>query len=396
MKLACSPPTLLVWLVVVVANTQIQRQLRTDLPVILRVSRVIPLGIDDVRRVRDVGVVCLACEKIGDIVSRIAVSRDAGVHALSMIGAAAKVVLTQRCRCIKIREADGLEGRAELERVVAEDLGDVVQYLKDVLGFVVGADRAPLLDATLREVAERQAILSGPEIRHSTQSQRGSNRRVIGVGLLVRGVVPVVTEAELIGQRRGEDVSLAEHEVLREDEVALAAVATAIQDRTKRKSVQNDVVQVAVARIGLVLGADIPVHALVPLNGVVGLGDVLHQVAVGFAAVGVRRRIHVQDLQRDRIDLARTEGVGLPVAGKRPRDIRRVRLIERDRALAGEIAVEQLGEVALPHQCRWRTQHIGLADGDAIRFNIAEVEELVLPDGETERGAELVLVIGRD
>ena len=83
------PADFLVRLVVVIANTQIQRQLRTDLPVILRVARVIPLRIDNVRRVCDVGVVRLACKKVGDIVSGIAVSGDAGVHALSVIRAAA-------------------------------------------------------------------------------------------------------------------------------------------------------------------------------------------------------------------------------------------------------------------------------------------------------------------
>src|ERR1700758_1975196 len=160
-------------------------------------------------------------------------------------------------------------------------------------------------------------------------------------------MVPVVAEAEFIGQRGSEDVRLAEHEVLREDEVPLAAVSAAIEDGSKRKSVQDDVVQVAVTCIGLVLGADIPVQTLIPLDRVVGLRDVLYQVAVGLAAVGIRRGIQIENLLRDRIDLVSAEDVRLTVTCERPCWVAGIRLIESDRLrLAGEIGIEQLGEGA--------------------------------------------------
>src|SRR6185437_16755425 len=108
------------------------------------------------------------------------------------------------------------------------------------------------LDAALREVAQRQAILSRTEIRHSAQSQRRGNRRIIRVCLLVGGMIPVVAEAEFVGQRGTEDMRLAEHEVLGEDEVSLAAISAAIQDRTERKRIQNYVVEITVARVCLV------------------------------------------------------------------------------------------------------------------------------------------------
>src|SRR6185437_5725486 len=129
--------------------------------------------------------------------------------------------------------------------------------------------------ASLREVAERQTVLASAEIRHSAQPQRGRNGWVIRVGLLVRGVIPVVAEAELIGECRAEDMGLAEHEVHREDEIALAAVAAAVENGAEGKRVEDDVVQIAVTGVGLVPGADVPVNALNPLDGIVGLRNVL-------------------------------------------------------------------------------------------------------------------------
>jgi hypothetical protein len=84
-------------------------------------------------------------------------------------------------------------------------------------------------------------------------------------------------------------------------------------------------------------------------------------VVIGLAAIGVRRRIQVQNIQCGLIKLVGTKNVLLATTCQRLVRVRRVWLIEqRRRATPG-----------------------------------AEVEELVLPHGKTEGRAELVLMTGR-
>src|ERR1700744_1753918 len=127
--------------------------------------------------------------------------------------------------------------------MITPDLRYVVENLKYVLGFVIGPDRSPLLDGAI-EIAQGKAVLSRPQGGHTTQSERGGERRIIRVGLLERRVTPVIAKAKFVGEAGTEDVRLAEHKVLCKVEILLASIPAAIEDGTKREGVQHDIVHV--------------------------------------------------------------------------------------------------------------------------------------------------------
>jgi hypothetical protein len=70
-------------------------------------------------------------------------------------------------------------------------------------------------------------------------------------------------------------------------------------------------------------------------------------------------------------------------------------LIKGDWLGVSEARIQQLGEIALPHQGRGNGRDVCVADRNPIRLNISEVKQLVAPDGEAQSRSELVLVIRR-
>jgi len=195
---------------------------------------------------------------------------------------------------------------------------------------------------------------------------------------------------------RIEDVSLAQHEVHEEVCIVQSTVATAVQNGTQRQAVQFLLVRVAVPCIGLVFGTDVPIHALVPLEGVVRGSKIYVVIVVGKAVVGIWRGIKIQNVLSDRIDLVRAENVRLAVAAKRLVEFGGVWLIEGDRlGRPRQILVQQFREIALPHQGCWNGRDIRTADRNPIHFEISKVKHLVAPDWSTKRRSELVLVVRR-
>src|ERR1700733_306366 len=129
---------------------------------------------------------------------------------------------------------------------------------------------------------------------------------------------------------RIEDVSLAQHEVHEEVCIVQPAVATAIENRAERETIQFLFMCVAVPRVGLILYADVPIQALVPLKRVVLGSKIDVVVVVRIAVVGVRHRIKIQNVLSNWIDLVRAEYIRLAIASKWFTGVSGVRLIEGD------------------------------------------------------------------
>jgi hypothetical protein len=98
----------------------------------------------------------------------------------------------------------------------------------------------------------------------------------------------VVAEAEFVDQAAGELVGLAADEVLPEVlEVAVITIVAAVEDGTERRGMERRIVEIAKAGKGLVVLADVPVHARVPLPGVVCDLPLDGVVRVGLSAIDV-------------------------------------------------------------------------------------------------------------
>ena len=147
-----------------------------------------------------------------------------------------------------------------------------------------------------------------------------------------------------------------EGEVLSEiDHVAVVLEGAAVEHVAQGWRTVLRLVGVGEAREGLILLADVVVHARVPLEGVVADVAVHDVVVVGATAVGVGRWEEIDETERDGVDLAGAEGVLQRTAGEREL-AGGVGLVEGDGGSGlGEGGVEELGEVALPHEgCRAR------------------------------------------
>ena len=71
---------------------------------------------------------------------------------------------------------------------------------------------------------------------------------------------------------------------------------------------------ITVAHIDLILLAEIPIHALVPLNRIVVGGGVDDVIVECLSAVRIRHRIKLENVLCDRIDLTLAEDIVLTVA----------------------------------------------------------------------------------
>ena len=98
-------------------------------------------------------------------------------------------------------------------------------------------------------------------------------------------------------------MGLTAHEVHRQIGVVLPAVSAAVEDRPKRQAVRLDLVQIAVACVALIFGADVPVQALVPLDDVIRVAQIHDVVVVELPAVGIGRRVKIEDCRSGRVDL---------------------------------------------------------------------------------------------
>jgi len=154
-------------------------------------------------------------------------------------------------------------------------------------------------------------------------------------------------------------------------------------------------VEIAVACKCLVLRSGVPVHTLVPLKCIVACWNVLDEAVEEFPPIGVWLRVQVQNVLRHRVDLVLAIDIVLSIAGQGCRAAR-AWLIKLDRAIrASQGRVQQFGKIALPHQQSWYGIHASLAYGDAVHFQVSEIEEFVFQNWEAERRAKLVLMIGR-
>src|SRR5882762_2597917 len=152
----------------------------------------------------------------------------------------------------------------------ADNLGDVIQNLIDVLRFILRTNRSPLIYANRPvKIAERQTAQTGTEIRNTAQAEGGGQCSVTCVGLKILGCNPVVAETKFIGESGSKDVSFTQHKVFGQIRVALTTEATTVENGPKGKSVRDDLVRVTVADISLVLLACVPVKPLIPLDRVI-------------------------------------------------------------------------------------------------------------------------------
>src|ERR1700733_1984456 len=201
--------------------------------------------------------------------------------------------------------------------MVTPDLRNIVQDLVNVLRFSADTNRTPLLYGSV-DIARRQTKLSRLEIsRLRAQSQRRSGRRVVSIRLLEVEDAPVVAEAEFVGETGTKNVGLAAHEVHGEVGIVLTAVTAAVEQWAQRQTVRLNLMQVAVAGIGLVFRAGVPVQTLVPLDNVVGVAEVNEVIVIELAVVRVRRWIQVKDVGCDSVDLVGAQHVLLPITCQR-------------------------------------------------------------------------------
>jgi len=89
--------------------------------------------------------------------------------------------------------------------MIADDLGDIIQNLIDVLRFIlVPTDPTDLYQSTVK-IAERQTAQTGP--RFGTPPSRGGGQcTVTCVGLKISGCNPVVAETKFIRESGSKDV----------------------------------------------------------------------------------------------------------------------------------------------------------------------------------------------
>ena len=73
---------------------------------------------------------------------------------------------------------------------------------------------------------------------------------------------------------------------------------------------------VAIARVGLVLLADVPIQPLVPLPGVVRVAYILYEIVPRSPVVGIRAWEQVQEVGGDGIDLRPAKYLFWPLQDK--------------------------------------------------------------------------------
>src|ERR1039458_9956500 len=193
--------------------------------------------------------------------------------------------------------------------MISQDLRHVVEDLVNILGLChrLKAVCAPAGDPAHSD--RRKAAVARSKGYRPHAQIRGDI--CVRVWLDKFEIAPVVTEAELVHKSGPEYMGFAEHSVLGEKVILKRAVPTAVKNRTERRGSVTLLMVIAVTEIYLVLLADVPVHSLVPLPGIVMRRNILHQVVVGQPDVGSRfRGIKIQDLLRGGVNLIGAEHVG--------------------------------------------------------------------------------------
>ncbi len=374
-------------LIVVVADAQIQGQPRHDPPIVLEVAGVVPAHVIDVEEVGYSGAVLLIGKEVGHTRAGKTLPWDGGVEA----GVVVAAVRVDRCGG---REAHMLEGHASLEGVVPSNFGHVVQNLEDVLVFDrrIETRRAEAADARDAGAGQTAIVL----LEGDAAQPHGGRDILLRAGLKELKVPPVVAEAELIRQGLRELMGFAQCVVLAHvDGRSVGPITAAVENRTERRSIVAALVVVAHAEECLVVLGRIPIDTAIPLHCVVDVVVVHNVVVVGLAAVGVRQRIEIEEALRDGIDLIGTEHVRLAIAGQGGRAFRS-RLVEQRRlARAGKPGIEQLAEVALSHQRGRHGVGAGLAEDDAVGFDVTEEKEVIFEDRAADGTPELVLPVLR-
>ena len=180
--------------------------------------------------------------------------------------------------------ANGFKLNTKLEGMIPPNLGDVVENLVDILALDGGhimartgcAGRA---NATKCDLWQAAVGLWKAGKRHAAHAGDQDACGCVRIRLQEPEEAPVITKAELIDQLGIEEVGFAVHEVLAQVEVAgameaVADVVAAIDDGPERRSKAKLLVCIAEARVHLVCLADVPVNTLIPLEGVIFLGQI--------------------------------------------------------------------------------------------------------------------------
>jgi hypothetical protein len=288
----------------VVAETDVHRQFRRNPPIVLGIGGSHPAVVVRVIGNSGSGAVLLVRKKVGDAGPGVGHSRDACIYASIVIGASGNDRL-------QFRSVDSLKIHAELQRVVADDLRQIVQKFQYMLVFqrriIVG--RSETGDPRRRHV-HHPALARGE--RDSSKTKRLRNVRV-GVELLLREISIVVADTKLVDEVGIENVCFASREVLPYVRVVAIAVVS-VKSCAKRRRRKLMHIRVAEASERLVFGTDVPVYARVPLERVVGCIQVHIVIVVNRSVVRVGQRIHLQNVEGNLAYLSWAEHVVLPIA----------------------------------------------------------------------------------
>ena len=364
-----------------VAQAQVQREARRNLPVVLAKECV---GITQTVHGGVVGGTEFRVVRIAEQEGGVRVA-DAGAHVRRSVEDIPTGAVVAEDVVVVV--GDPLEVGAELEGVLSRGPAQVVERLNDLAALHAGVARArghEAVDEHLRRLGPGEIGLENGGARLA-EDCRGR------IALCLRSVLRVVAAAKFVEQPGGEDVVVRKSEPLvylrrvvgsLQRAAGLGAIGKGAGGRGRRGDLAILVGEAG--KDGLARRERV-VQANVPLIRRDGRGKVdLVVVGVGVRAAQVGRR-H-QHLEQIRGDLADGDVGGIDGGDA-------VRLVDCAHALPGEIA----GKVSVAHVHGGHTEHDGRLARQAQAFEadeeegtVAAVEQMRNPDRAAQRPAEVV------